>query len=244
MGEKDFGPLWKNWKIYFELNKSTNMIELPEFDKAFEYENSFYLSCKANRISKILAHYELYKLIQDVPGAIVECGVFKGTSFARFAMFRQLLTNCYSKKLVGFDTFSRFPETKFNEDIKYRDQFVQKAGDQSISTSQLKKVLAHKGINQGFELVSGDILETVPQYIQEHPELRISLLNLDTDIYEPAKAILEHLYPKITRGGILVLDDYGTFPGETQAVEEYFAGQNIEIKKFPFCMTPCYIVKP
>jgi len=51
------------------------MIDLPDFNNAFEYENNFYLSCDINRISKILAHYEIYKMIKDVPGAIVECGV-------------------------------------------------------------------------------------------------------------------------------------------------------------------------
>ncbi|MEC4816734.1 MAG: TylF/MycF/NovP-related O-methyltransferase, partial [Scytonema sp. PMC 1069.18] len=86
-------------------------------------------------------------------------------------------------------------------------------------------------------------LETVPKYVDKHPELKISLLNLDTDIYEPAVVILEYLFPLITKGGILILDDYGVFPGETQAVDEYFKKQNVEIKKFPFCMTPCYVVK-
>jgi hypothetical protein len=71
----------------------------------------------------------------------------------------------------------------------------------------------------------------------------ISLLNLDTDIYEPAVVILEHLWPRIVPGGILVLDDYAVFPGETKAVNDFFAGKNVAICKFPFASTPCYIVK-
>ncbi|WP_353839124.1 TylF/MycF/NovP-related O-methyltransferase [Moorena sp. SIO4E2] len=55
--------------------------------------------------------------------------------------------------------------------------------------------------------------------------------------------MLERLFPIIVKGGVLILDDYGVFPGETKAVDEYFASQNIEIKKFTFCMTPCYVVK-
>jgi len=94
------------------------------------------------------------------------------------------------------------------------------------------------------DLIEGDITETVPSYVKANPELKISLLNLDTDIYEPAVTILEHLYPKITKGGILMLDDYGTHPGETKAVDEYFKNKTVEIKKFSFAMTPCYIIKP
>ena len=75
------------------------------------------------------------------------------------------------------------------------------------------------GFGQSVELVPGDITLTVPEYVKAKPELRISLLNLDTDIYEPAVTILDHLFPRIVRGGILILDDYGTFPGETKAVD-------------------------
>ena len=75
---------------------------------------------------------------------------------------------------------------------------------------------------------------------EQNPQLKISLLNLDVDIYEPSVTVLEHLYPRIVEGGILILDDYGTFPGETKAVDDYFATKGVEAKvlTFPFCMTP------
>ena len=63
-------------------------MHLPDFSKAFEYENNFYLSCDNTRLSKIIAHYELFKMTMHLPGAIVECGVFKGASLVRFAGFR------------------------------------------------------------------------------------------------------------------------------------------------------------
>ena len=219
------------------------MIPLPDFDKSFDYENNFYLSCDVTRISKILAHYELFKMINQVPGAIVECGVLKGASFSRFSMFREIFSNSFSKKLIGFDTFGKFPETSFNDDKKPREQQITSAGLESISKEQLLDVLKNKGIEKNIELIEGDITKTVPDYIKNNPELKISLLNLDTDIYEPAVTILENLYPRITKGGILILDDYETFPGEAKAVDDYFKDQKIEIKKFSFCMTPCYMIK-
>lgn len=219
------------------------MIKLPDFNKSFEYENNFYLSCDISRISKILAHYELYKMASDIPGAIIECGVFKGNSLSRFAMFRSLFGNTYSKKIIGFDTFGKFPTTKFVDDRKFRAKLIDDAGEQSISKEQLTKVLKHKEVNKNVELVKGDITRTVPAYLKLHPELRISLLNVDTDIYEPVVTILEYLYPKVAKGGIVVLDDYGVFPGETKAVEEYFKDKSVEIKKLSFSMTPSYIIK-
>ena len=220
------------------------MIKLPNFEKAFEYENNFYLSCDITRISKILSHYEIYKMIKEVPGEIIECGVFKGASYLRFSMFREIFGNPYSKKIIGFDTFGKFPETSNHEDKKARTQFIDSAGSDSISKEQLLKILEYKKLNRHLDLIEGDITQTVPAYVKANPELKISLLNLDTDIYEPAVTILENLYPKITKGGILMLDDYGTHPGETKAVDEFFQDKNIEIKKFSFAMTPCYIIKP
>lgn len=219
------------------------MIQLPEFSRSFEYENNFYLSCHPTRISKILAHYELYKMTMNIPGCIVECGVFKGNSLIRFASFRDLFGNSLTKKVLGFDTFEQFPKTEFVDDQVRRNQFIQDTGGESISKQQLLHVLEHKKILENVELIEGDICQTLPDYVKQHPELKISLLNLDTDIYEPAVVILRELFPKISRGGVLILDDYGIFPGETKAVDDYFENTSYIIQKFPFCVTPCYVVK-
>ena len=219
------------------------MIKLPDFSKSFEYENNFYLSCDITRISKILAQYELYKMVNELPGAIVECGVFKGASLSRFAMFRDLFGNPYSKKIIAFDIFGKFPETKFEDDKRFREKFVKESGEESISKEQMMEVLKNKCIERHVELIEGDITQTVPKYLKQHPELKISILNLDTDIFEHAVTILEEFFPRIVKGGILILDDYGTFPGETKAVEEFFKDKNVLIKKLPFCMTPSYIIK-
>lgn len=220
------------------------MIELPDYSRSWEYENNFYLSADVTRFSKFMAHYELFKEVNGLPGHVVECGVFKGASLVRFAAFRDLMGSPYAKKIVGFDTFGTFPETLYPADVAVREKFVQDAGAQSIGADQLREVLARQSNDRHVELVEGDITHTVPEYVEANPELRISLLNLDTDIYEPAKVILEHLYPRIVPGGILVLDDYGTFPGETDAVDEYFAGSTVKIEKLPLAMTPAFIRKP
>lgn len=219
------------------------VILLPDFSDPFEHEKNFYLSCDVTRISKILAHYELYKRTQHLPGVIVECGVFKGLSFTVFATFRELFENMSSRKIIGFDTFAGFPETSFDADMMFRENFISVAGSQSISKEQLINVLTRKKIYHDIELIAGDISETVPRYVKEHPDLQISLLNLDTDIYEPAVTILEYLYPKIVDEGILLLDDYHVTSGETKAVDDYFAGRDIFIQKLPFRDTPWFIVK-
>jgi len=102
--------------------------------------------------------------------------------------------------------------------------------------------LLHKGF-KNFELVKGDILQTLPEYLKAHKELKISLLHIDIDVYEPAKIILELCYDRLVPGGILVLDDYGTVHGETKAVDDFFKNKNIKIEKMPISHIPSFICK-
>lgn len=221
------------------------MIQLPDFTRSFEYENNYYWASDVNRMAKVMAHYELYKRTLDVPGAIVECGVFKGASLIRFATFRQLLSNPAAKKIIGFDAFGPFPETEFTADQSWRETFIRDSGDEGISVEQLQTVLNHKGIGQNVDLVAGDVRQTIPAYLEKHPELRISLLNIDVDVYEPTRAVLEHLYDRVVPGGVILLDDYANvFPGANAAVEEFLAGKDVNVKRLPFAVTPCYLVKP
>lgn len=218
------------------------VITLPDFNRAFDYENNFYLSCSNSRLGKFIIQYEIFKKIKDIPGAIVECGVFKGTSLMRFVGFRDLMEQRVPRFVVAFDTFAAFPDARFSKDKKPLEQFLADAGDQSISISQLREVLRRKGVNHGVDLVAGDINKTVPAFVKKHPRSRVALLHLDVDLYEPTVTILHYLYPLLVRGGILLLDDYGVFPGETKAVNEYFKG-GLSIERFPFAKTPAWIVK-
>ena len=125
------------------------MINLPDFDTQTMYdaETNYHLTMNLDRVSKYVIHYEASKMVQDIPGAIVECGVYKGTSFARFAIFRELFGNFTSKKLIAFDVFSDdFPDTKFEEDKKIRQDWIDTAGGSSISTDQLSQVLDRNDI--------------------------------------------------------------------------------------------------
>ncbi|MDX9929786.1 MAG: TylF/MycF/NovP-related O-methyltransferase [Bacteroidales bacterium] len=219
------------------------MIHLPDPERAFEYENNFYLTCDNQRIAKLIAQYELFRMSAPIAGDIVECGVFKGSSLIRFVHFRELSGLRTAKRITGFDTFGLFPPSTFEPDNELLDSFLRSAGNSSISREQLGGVLEAKGLGENILLVEGDIRETIPAFVRKNRGLSISLLNLDVDLYEPSLVILEYLYPLISPGGILMLDDYDKFPGETRAVDEYFSGQNIKIRRFPYVKSPSYIIK-
>jgi len=210
--------------------------------KKWDYENGFYLTCETSRIGKFLNHLEIYNKILELPGDILEFGVYKGTSLVRLLSFRDLLENENSRKIFGFDIFGKFPDSlELESDIEFVQRF-ENVGGYGISKKELDIHLENKGF-KNYELIEGDIIKTIPEFLAENQPRKISLLHIDVDVYEPTKMILENLWDKVVKGGILMLDDYGTVEGETKAVDEFFAGQNIIINKPKFNYIPAYIIK-
>jgi hypothetical protein len=96
------------------------------------------------------------------------------------------------------------------------------------------------------ELVVGDVEETVPDYVRRNPGLRIALLHFDVDLYRPTRVALEQLWPLVVPGGVVAFDEYGIPPweGESRAVDEFFAGRDVELKRFDWCSNPgAWLVK-
>ncbi|MFR1380504.1 MAG: TylF/MycF/NovP-related O-methyltransferase [Clostridium neonatale] len=220
------------------------MISKYDEKLAMDYENGFALTSDIYRMGNIMAHYELYKKIIELPGDVIELGVFKGNSLLQFCAFRELLENENSRKIIGFDMFGTFPkECSIKSDKKFAEKWNDTFSDEFLSQEDLYKSLAYKKINN-VQLIKGNILETLDNYILENPSTRIALLHIDTDVYEPAKKGLELLFDKVVKGGVIVFDDYATVEGETLAIEEILADKDYIIKKFPFSHTkPSYIIK-
>jgi hypothetical protein len=213
-----------------------------DFDRVWDYENGFYLTSDPTRIGKLLAHYELYKRIVSLPGHVVECGVFKGASLLRFATFRRLLEHDDSRQIVGFDVFGSFPRDNDAADSAFVEQFERRAGI-GISPEELTAILRHKTFTN-VKLVRGDVRQTIPQFAAERPEFKVSLLHLDFDVYEPTRTALEYFFPRVVPGGVIVLDDYGTVPGATRAIDEFLAGRNLSIQKLSLAHIPAFVVLP
>ena len=218
------------------------MIELPKFENKWDYINGFYLTSPNRELVKILSYWELYEKISDTPGDIIDCGIFKGSSLIRFATYRNMINMPFARQIVGFDTFGKFPETDYENDKQKREQFVEQAGEESLNTEQIRQVLNQKNLNRNIELVEGDINNTVPEFIDSNPNIRIALLHIDVDIYEPTVTIMESLYDHVVDGGIVIIDNYGDFDGESTAVENHL-GTSEDIRPMPYGVGGAYIVK-
>jgi hypothetical protein len=205
--------------------------------------------------ARYIAHFEIFRMILDVPGAIVECGVFKGQSLLTFAKLVDVLCPGDTiKRVIGFDTFTGFldlAEADGRADAA-RGKVVGgwSAGDHLSVLEGAIDLTRRDSMIPRFkriELVRGDVRETIPRYVREQPGMRIALLHLDLDLYEPTKVALEYLYPLVAAGGVVILDEYGMpgFPGESAAFDEFFGDSRPKLRKFPYISTPGgFFVKP
>lgn len=187
---------------------------------------------------RIYALCEAVKYIVNskIPGDIVECGVWKGGSM--IAVARTLIElNDWSRNLYLFDTFEGMTEPS-EKDVDYKGFSASKSLTSSSKEEDINSIwcyapldavkMAFKSVdydNNKIHFVKGKVEETIPS---EAPKT-ISLLRLDTDWYESTKHELIHLFPRISPGGVIIIDDYGHWQGARKAVDEYIEQNKIQI---------------
>jgi O-methyltransferase len=170
-----------------------------------------------------------YVVDREIEGDFVECGVWRGgNALAAAEIFK--LHN--SKRNVWlFDTFKGMTApTDFDVQASDgRTARTQYEADQKethnewcySSIEDVRQNFANRGLTTNIHFVQGDVCQTLNSEPSKLPN-KISVLRLDTDWYESTKKELEVLYPKLTVGGCLIIDDYGHWSGSKKATDEYF----------------------
>lgn len=184
---------------------------------------------------RIFALREAVRYVEKagVPGAIVECGVWKGGSMLAALLTLQEMGS--GRDLFMYDTFKGMSEPgPLDVDIEGNSGkalFGREAADPSTilpsaPLSEVRSLLESTGYPEDrLHFVAGDVMKTIPARVPE----QIALLRLDTDWYESTLHELEHLYPLIPNGGVLIIDDYGHWQGARKAVEEYLEHNGIDL---------------
>ena len=232
------------YEQYWNESPGTNNIKLENFTKYVTRES----------ITKFLTRQEVFLKQLAINGSIIEMGVARGVSLMTWAHLSSIYepTN-YLREIIGFDTFEGFPgvsekdlegndvseHTKlggFNVESDMRDDI-----EKAISIADKTRFLGHISKTK---LVQGDILETLPSYIEKNPHLVVSLLHLDVDLYEPTKCALELLAPRMPKGAVIMFDELNMrqFPGETRALMDTIGIANTKINRFPYATCMSYIV--
>tara|TARA_R100000152_G_C6708709_1_gene136727 strand:- start:137 stop:832 length:696 start_codon:yes stop_codon:yes gene_type:complete len=211
--------------------------------------NGFILSDDLKVFGKLLARTLLMNQVKDVPGDIVECGVFKGTGLLTFLKLKRYLCPNSLKKVIGFDFFNseKLIESLTSIDKEAMDTLF-KERNYSHEEGQQKlfqEFITSLGFeDHEFELVAGDITNTASKFAAERPGFRISLLYLDLDLGEPTEAALEALWGRVCKGGIVVFDEYAFHKwSEANGVDNFFEDKDVEIKTLNYICPSAYVVK-
>lgn len=186
---------------------------------------------------RIFALCEAVKYVQNkhIEGDIVECGVWKGGSMMAVAE-TLMQAGDTSKNLYLFDTFEGMPSPT-NNDVDLAGTTAanllknsDKEKDGSVwcraTLDVVKEALSNTGYpGEKIHFIKGMVEQTIPNFVPD----KIALLRLDTDWYESTKHEMEHLFPRLVKGGVLIIDDYGHWQGARKAVDEYLEKNDVKI---------------
>jgi len=210
--------------------------------------------CPRQEISRFLAHYEIFKTALKVPGSFAEVGVFKGAGLLTWLQLLSILTpGDTSRKIYGFDNFKGFEKLHKKDGKKILSGDIVKGGWNPgkfypelialIDKVEKEKMLPS---SKTIHLVEGDVSKTLPNFNKNYPGTRFSLLHIDVDLYEPTMSTLKYLYPLVSPGGVVIIDEYGLANwGATEALQDFFGGNLPEMKKINFYTNPGgYFIKP
>jgi O-methyltransferase len=215
----------------------------PDFDsttKTLWWKVERYTMTSPERVSALRAAVE-YVLMNKIPGDIVECGVWKGGSMMVCAL--TLLAKSEWRDLWLFDTFEGMPPPK-KVDIDLQGnkatQILEEVKAQA-SLDEVQKNIESTGYpSERVKFVNGRVEDTIPGSAPQ----RIALLRLDTDWYESTYHELVHMYPRLSPGGVLLIDDYGHWAGSRKATDQYFEEHGMHPLLHRIDYTARLLVKP
>lgn len=220
--------MFYNLISYIKKQKAAKDME-PEFLELYD-------KCKDYTMTSREKMYALYKAVQyisteNIPGDIVECGVWKGGSLM-MAAYTLLAAHDTQRKIYLYDTYTGM--VKPTEEDVLRSNGIRALGKWQVkqkegynewcyaSLEEVQDAMSKTGYPQeNIKYIKGRVEDTLPG---QSPSA-ISILRLDTDWYESTKHELVHLFPLLSNQGILILDDYGNWEGSRKATDEYFKEQ-------------------
>lgn len=220
------------------LRFGVKISSVPRFDDALDEDKQTYEKVMPYTMTsreRIMAMIQAtrYIVTEEIPGSIVECGVWRGGSIMS-ALFTLKHLNETSRQIHLFDTYEGMtaPGMKDgNASHKIFANYRRFSDGSNLCRAELDDVrdnVSRCGYpEEALRYIKGKVEDTIPDSAPD----QIALLRLDTDWYESTRHELEHLFPRLSKGGILIIDDYGTWKGSYQAVNEYF---NINKQRFFF----------
>jgi len=196
---------------------------------------------RRQKITRLLAMYEVFKQVLDVKGSVIECGVYRGFGLMTWAHLSAILEPVnLTRRIYGFDTFEGFPPPHEKDSTDLGEAgtggLFASSYDELSELARIHDVTRFLGHIPKVELIKGDAIKTIPEFISSHQHLVVSLLFLDFDLYEPTRVAIEYFLPRMPKGAVIAFDelDNPLWPGETLSLLETIGIKNLKIKRVEF----------
>lgn len=229
---------------------STSIYSSPPSNQyIFDALNTLIMSEDRNVFYKLATKISLYNMVANLPGDIVEIGIFKGCSVLLWLKLNSMYTPNSIRKVIGFDFFdSGFVDQLGNDlDKTAMAQVFSRCPTtrEEISVEGItNKILAAGFDNSKFELVKGDVSITSKEYADSRPGMRISLLYMDVDLEKPTYDTLYNLWDKVVIGGIIVFDEFAYhYWSESNAVDRFIKEKGLKLNMLYVPAPTAYIIK-
>lgn len=229
------------------INSETQIIITPQ--SVYDAFNEFIFSNDTKVMAKLVARTLLFEMVKNIPGDIIECGVFKGSGILTWLKLKKILTPNAFKKVIGFDFFDTemlvnnlsgkdketmstlFSSRNFKLDYGYLQVLQMKIKEAKFNESE-------------YELIKGDISFTSFDYASKRPGAKISMLYIDVDLEKPTYDTLQNLWPLISNGGIVVFDEYACHQwSESKGADRFANENNLKIIPLNYPAPTAYIQK-
>jgi len=231
--------------VFNQSNNGIGFIHDTQPQSFYDAFNNFIFAPESKVFEKLISKYYFIQMTKDVPGDIMELGVFKGSGMAAWLKtLRSMGIN--NKKVLGFDIFDQegLVPTIISKDASlmkslFKDRKFDSKGYENI----LMQTLYQMGYSN-FQIIRGNVLDSIPKFIENKPGFRASLINFDMDTEEPTDFCIQKLWNHLTPGGVMIFDEYAIEEwSESNAVDKFVLENKLKLHRTKYDTPTAYIIK-
>ena len=213
--------------------------------EVYDAFNKFIFSSDRKLFGKLRSKIEFCEATKNIPGDVVELGVFKGSGVIAWLKALES-TNLNFKRVIGFDFFSSadtINSVNTQDKDTMNDLFINRHFNPTNYDIKLANILRNAHY-KNFELIKGDVTETLFDWINNNPGFRASIVNFDLDVEEPTLVCMNLLWDRLIPGGFFIFDEYAIKEWtESNAVDTFCEQHGLKVQTTKYFAPSGYIQK-
>jgi hypothetical protein len=211
----------------------------------YDSYNEFIFAKDIKVLQKLLFKHQVLMQTRDVPGEILELGVFKGSGMVGWLKVLKIL-GINNKSVLGFDIFDQDSLVKNMDGPDselMKSLFTERKFNSQNYDIELGKILTLIGFSN-FSIIKGNVFDTLSNFLEHNPGFRTSVINFDLDTDEPTYHCIDLLWDRLVPGGVMIFDEYAVNEWtESNAVDRFVSKKRIKLLNTNLSAPTAYLIK-